>query len=207
MRKMGVMAWVAVILLIFAAMPGWNLADETWTLSKHSRGIQVFARKIAGSKVESFKGICEIKAPMESVLSVFDDVPKATQWFASCLEARTLSQDGKTRRRVYYRFHIPWPFWNRDAVYDVSARTEGDRTFIEAVAVNAPEVACPKNHLRITESRQLWIIEKVGEKRTRLSYESRIIPEGSIPPLLANKAFEGFVFHTMDNLKRLFQPA
>ncbi|MBI5846214.1 MAG: hypothetical protein HZB23_16265 [Deltaproteobacteria bacterium] len=189
--------------LVFAASSAPIFADEAWILTRQGRGVQVHAKKIPGSEIESFRGECEIDATLESILAVFEDVPKATGWFASCLEARTLSREGKARRRVYYRFRIPWPFWNRDAVYDVSARLSGDRAVIEAVAANAPEVPCPRRHLRITDSRQLWILERAGAKKTRAVYESRIMPEGSIPPSLANKAFSGFVFHTMDNLKTL----
>ncbi len=192
--------------MAFLFFSGGVLADESWTLSREENGIQVFSRPIPGSGAREFKGVRILPAEAPEVLAVFRDIPAATKWFASCIEARKISGD-ETKLRVYYRFHIPWPFWNRDAVYDVAARMDGKRAVIEAAAVSAPEIPSPSRHVRILDSRQLWIIEQVGPGRTRVTYTSRILPEGSIPDYLANSAVEGFVYYTLEGLGEVLKDA
>src|ERR1700677_2896027 len=70
---------ITLILILFM-LPCVVLAQEQWDLKKSANGIKVYTRKLDNEKFKEVKGLCEINAPAERLISVLQNVAHHKDW-------------------------------------------------------------------------------------------------------------------------------
>ena len=92
------------------------------SVTKYLRTVMNALREEAGEdpvSLKEFRGRGVVDAPLASVLSVFNDIDKGTEWMDSCNGSRTVDDVSDREKVVYNRTHAPWPVSDRDAVVQI----------------------------------------------------------------------------------------
>src|SRR5882757_2658861 len=100
------MKTIAVTLLV---MTGAAHAEKPWELVSNKNGIVVDRRPVEGTKLKEFRGRGTIDAPLASLLAVFNDIDRATEWMDSCRSASLVEDRGDRLKIVYNRTRARWP--------------------------------------------------------------------------------------------------
>jgi hypothetical protein len=105
----------------------------------------------------------------------------------------------------YFNFDVPWPFLNRDIVVHCTQKTEPQtgKIILDCFAVKTPLVPLKKNHMRITDSRQQWTLEKIGSGKTRITFVSITNIESSVPGILKRLISQIIPSKSLENLLSL----
>jgi hypothetical protein len=181
-------AAMALLLLAAAALPRAAHAQEApWEAVANKKGIAVERRHVAGSNLKEFRGRGVIDAPLASVLAVFSDVDRATEWMDSCNGSRSLEDQGERVKIVYNRTHAGWPVADRDAVLrnELIFDEAGGRVRLEFSTVAQASAPPVKGAVRMPSLRGHWYLWPEG-RTTRVEYQVWANPGGSLPDWLVN---------------------
>ncbi|KQC06143.1 MAG: hypothetical protein APR62_08335 [Smithella sp. SDB] len=179
-------------------------AEDGWKMVKNSDGIEVYVRPHKNSNIDECKGIITIPASMDIILRLMSDAPLSKKYIYSCYEGVFIKPWEKGHVVHYFAFKVPWPYWNRDIVYDTQAKInpELNRVIIHMRAVKEALVPYREKHVRMTDSEVIWILEKISPNKTRVMYHDFYDPVG-IPPFLVNLFIEDDAYYSLKNLRYL----
>jgi hypothetical protein len=184
--------------LLFAA-DGWDFITE-------NDGIALYSRAMQGYSSTEFKGICIIDRPIESVGTVLSEVAAYPEWFFRCMQSYKIPGKNSSDLNflLYVAIDTPWPFTDRDVVYKVV--TTVDRTVgkivVSSTAIQAPTAFPQKDTVRITDSELKWILEKLPDGKTRLTFINRTHAAGAGGDLISNRGTRATTLHSLKNLKK-----
>ncbi|RLC31609.1 MAG: hypothetical protein DRH32_03955 [Deltaproteobacteria bacterium] len=164
-------------------------ADGKWELIMSKDGINTYRMTHPGTNICSFKGVGFVDAGMEVIGAILRDIPDFPKWMAHCKHTRILKKIDRNTFIVHYVSKAPFPYMDRDAVFDSHAFYDFDRgaahiTFRTAKGYDFPK---QKKYLRITDMEGEYHLEYFGENRTRVTYMHRADPGGNVPVSLANR--------------------
>jgi hypothetical protein len=92
MSRKFILAVVALLAAMFPS-PAWA-ADQEWSLDKDKDGIEVYTRPVEGSGIKEFKGVADVDADIENILSLLRDSDRFKTWFPNTSESKLLFRDG-----------------------------------------------------------------------------------------------------------------
>jgi hypothetical protein len=155
-----------------------NTPEKGWKEMERSDGISHYTKPIKGTDLNAYLGICVINSSLDTLYSVLSNVPEHVKWVKYCATSVYLEKPSQTDSFQYYDFNVPWPFANRDIVVHCTTKFDwpSGRIRIFAEAVKDPMVPMKKNHYRITDSKQEWILEQIApdKKIGRASCRERV---------------------------------
>lgn len=178
--------------------------SSDWTLRKNADGIACYTKPQEGLDLEQFKGIGMVNARLETIASIFRDVPSYTQWMFNCREIKTLKDMGNDNLIVYYVNRSPWPVSDRDAV--VKSRVYQDQkngtgvVVIESTDYNYPS---PSGRVRMPYLKALFILQYVDREHTRVIFDIKANPGGNLPATLVNAFTKDHPYHTIQGLRKM----
>ena len=162
------------------------LAENAWNLTERGKGVTHYSQSVKGSDLNAYKGVCLIDSSIENVYAFLIDVSRHTSWIAYCSKSAVVEKNSDSDAIQYYDFDVPWPLSNRDIV--VHCTTEVDSKTgaitISSSAVKDSVVPLKKDHLRITDAKQKWVIEQIAPEKTRVTLYSLTHIKGPAPKLL-----------------------
>ncbi|MCZ6502864.1 MAG: START domain-containing protein [Gammaproteobacteria bacterium] len=175
---------------------------EQWKLRKDKNGIQVFSRKVAGSKYEEFKGVVELNATLASSLALLDDTEACPDWIHQCESGKVLQRTGWLERHIYQVSDLPFPAASRDMIFKATVRqTEVGNIRIDLQC--KPDFIQETGYIRITESYGSYLLEKLAENRTRLTWVQYVDPAGALPAFMVNSMLTDVPFKSLVNFKKV----
>lgn len=186
MRAAGVLV---VALAGVHGMPAFAGEPGAWERVSDKKGVVVDRRAVDGSKLKEFRGRAVIDVPLATLLAVFNDVDRATEWMDSCNGSSMVEDRGDFLKIVYNRTHAGWPVADRDAVLRNTVTWEPDegRVRLDFVAVEHAGVPPQKGVVRMPFVRGHWYFWPEAEgRRTRVEYQVHASPGGLLPEWLVN---------------------
>lgn len=201
---------VMVSLLFLTIHP--ILADELnhvphtgWNETETSGGVTNYSRHIEGSDLTAYKGVCVIDCPLEILYSILSNIPEHSKWVKYCATSREINRSSESNSLQYYDFDIPWPLSNRDIVVHCTtdADWEAGKIIIQGEAIKEPLVPIKKDHLRITDSKQEWILEQISPDSTQVTFISYTTIDGPVPSILNALISRVIPSASLKNLKKL----
>ena len=196
--------------LALAAIIAWPLcagadAGESWRLKKKHEGIEIYVRRVPGSKVDEFRGVMRLAGTrLSSLVAAFDDTPSYTRWMHECIEATLVKKITLYERVTYSVTRAPWPVWNRDMVtHSIVSQDPG------TLAVTIRMTALPGSDLvplrerivRVPMMRGAWSFTPLESGEIEVTYQMRSDPGGTLPQGLANMAVVDLPYYTLRNLR------
>jgi hypothetical protein len=165
------------------------LAEEPWVLVKDSDSIKVYSRPVPGAGFKEFKGIGDVKAPLEVVSKVFEDIPSFPSWFGFCLESKQLKHDTVDTWQVYIVIKVPGGgifVSDRDVVTDVVRERKPGKITLTLNAVKDDPYPNKGKYVRMTEMTGVIVMTGVDETTTNIVYTMKPNPAGHIPGWISN---------------------
>lgn len=177
-------------------------AQEKWTLSSSSEGIQVYTRPMANSKIKAVKVNCILTATPTQVVAAILDIKSCNEWVYHSKINTLIKQLSPVDLIYYSQVEVPWPVENRD--YVVAIHTEQNPQ-TKVVTITSPcipgYVPEKKGIVRISHSVGNWTITPVSKSQTRAEYVLEVDPMGNIPAWLINLFATKGPTETFRNLK------
>ena len=173
-------------LLLLSSFAG--AADGQWEIIRSKNGITTYRMTHPETDVCTFKAVGFVDARIEVIGEVIRDIPAYPEWMAKFEKATVL----KTIDRNTYIFHAvintPFPYLDRDMVIENRTMYNLNNasvllSFNLARNYNFPE---QKGYVRLTELEGEYYLEYFGRDKTRVTYQYRSDPGGSIPVGIAN---------------------
>lgn len=181
------------------------LDDGNWVKKNTSHDITHFSKKIENSSFKAYKGVCTIESPMDLLYSILCDVQAHTKWIKYCDSSMEVERPTPNQSIQYYTFDIPWPFCDRDVVVNCHVESDWDagRVVIKSVAIKNPRNPVPvqKKLSRVTNSEQIWVLERLSSSKTRVTFLSYAKMDGLVPKLLNNLISSVIPSQSLANLK------
>jgi hypothetical protein len=196
-----------IIGLIIITLPQISAAEGDWQLIADQKGVALYAREISGHAETQFKGICTVNRPLEAVGSILSDIAAYPKWFFKCIEARRIPNENSSALQffIYVAIDTPWPFSDRDAVYktEISIDYALGKVLISSTALKEPLVPLRSQYVRITDSENLWVLEKISADCTRITFVNRTNAGGPFANYLSNPGTRDTTVHSLENLREL----
>jgi len=170
-----------------------------WELQRDEEGIRVWTRPVPGSAVARFRGETFVRAEIAAVRAVLGDVPRLTEWFPDCVEARTLSKEGDVELR-YVVTGAPWPVDDRDAIYHIETIREPSGLLRIEVGVRPETLPEREGRVRVQRAQGGWKLTP-DEGGTRVAWELHLEPGGSVPTWLVNQRVVDTPFRALRELR------
>ncbi len=200
------MKTILSILLLLTIAAGASVADDNngWTLSRDSRNIKVYTRRIKGIAFKEYRGIVEVNASLSSVIALFEDHAAAKDWIDTCDRIELVEYLAPNESITYSYNNAPWPAKDRDAVVH-SVTTQDPETLVVSVVQKAITGHVPNNRkaVRVELIEGSWTLVPLDEKRTEVTYQVLTDPGGGIPAWLVNAVAISQPFNTLRGLRRL----
>ena len=194
-------------ILILIVFPELLAADSAWKLIAEEDDIALYARGLKGHSESQYKGVTTVNRSIEAVGSVLSDTASYPRWFFKCREAKKLPAENSSERHffLYIVIDTPWPFSDRDAIYktEITIDNASGKVFVGSRALKEAFVPLKRQYVRITDSEHQWILEKISEARTRITFINRTNAAGPFANYLSNPGMRDTTLHSLKNLSKL----
>lgn len=176
---------LALVLLLLCAAGGALSAQESWRLSREEDGIRVYLSPVPGSAYQSYRGVVDIRANVQTLADLQENLRVACKWLYSCAELRLLKASGDDVY-LYMRTQLPWPTRPRDLVLRVTTERTADGGLLRHIQAVPDYLPPVPGQIRVPMLAGIWQLAPLPDGRTRVTYQMRAEPGGSVPSWLAN---------------------
>ncbi|MNZ60189.1 START domain protein [compost metagenome] len=153
-----------------------------------------------GSKYKSFRGVIDIKADVQTLNDLQENLRVACKWLYACKELRLLKNDGDDTW-VYMTLDLPWPVIPRDMVIHVNTQRSADGVLIRNLNAVPGYLPPVQGQVRVPELIGQWKMAPRSNGTTEVTYQMRGDPGGSVPPWLSNSFVVDAPMETLRTLR------
>lgn len=186
---LGLTVWVAA-----------SAQAEEWKVAKNEEGIKVSLSEVPGSQYKAYQGVTTIKAGIDKLRALQEDVAAACAWIHECKLQKILKHDGD-KTWTYSQFNTPWPVTPRDSVLKVTTVEGTDGSVTRELEGEPKYIPEEKGFVRVAQVEGFWKFVPKGDNLTEVTYQVHTEPGGSVPSWLANKFVVDAPFNTLKALK------
>jgi hypothetical protein len=196
----GVLLWIA------AGSAAAQAPDKyRWELADTEDGCQLSTSKVAGMDYFAARSTCVVTANIEVVGRVLRDIESYPEWMFDCSDTKML--------KVVDREKDVYVFWFRQHISLLSDRDmvlksevpvhDENRRVIEAFSSGDSVYDSGKGYVRMPSFNSEWVLEKIDERQTRVTF--MIDPDlgGSLPLGIANSTIKKTPFKSIQGLKKM----
>ena len=174
-------------------------ADSEWRLRKDEDNIQVYTRKLDGSRFDAVRTVTVMQdVRLSALTALIIDAEACTNWASRCVESYVYQRLSESDAYVYTHSNMPFPIKNRDvlthAIWSQEAASLTVRVNSEATTGILDEIA---GRLRLTQLRLGWIFRPLESGAVEISNEAHIDPGSNLPGWIANLLLVSIPFETM----------
>jgi len=181
-----------------AAPPG-----DDWRSAVDKDDIQVYTRKVSGSRIAESLAVTIITGPFTAVASLILAPDQYHLWIDSVDESRVLKQLDPRESYQYTVSKAPWPVKDRDAVVHATVQQDPATGVITVHSQGTPDYIPKKKKLvRVRKVDSTWTITPHSQDRVEVRYQVHSDPGGHLPAWLVNRVVTDQPFNTLRNLRR-----
>ncbi len=200
---------IRLLFLISIMLSGNTKANEKigeWMLETDRDGIQVYVMNVQGTDIVKAKSITEIKATVEQVQTVLNDLPGRSKWVPFLKKSITLKINSKSSRLEYSVFSAPWPASNRDFLYSMQLLSTSDQQRVYEMRSVVNRVMPEINKLirgEIIESR--YTLTRIDNEVTQVELIYHADPKGWLPNWIINIIQKILPYKILKNLRHIIE--
>ena len=192
------------IIVCFAALQN-AIAAEEWELVKDGDGVAVYKSRWEGYSENQYKGVSVVEQPIEVIAAVLSDIASYPEWFYRCTEARKL-KDNETSVLdflLYIVIDVPWPFVDRHGIFQAQTTVDpvSETIVINSAARAKSNIPPHDDYIRITNSTQRWILEKLTQQTTRVTFINQTGSSGSMAAFITDLGSQATVYQSLINMR------
>ena len=176
--------------------------ENQWKQVRNRNGIKVYNRRIEGIDFKEFMGEVEIEATLSTLLAIFNDVEKGTQWVENVDHMENIERIDYFENYTYSYSKAPWPVKDRDAVvHNKISQNEEDKV-ITIVQTGAPyKRSLEKKAVRVEKLQSKWVFTPIDDKVVHVRYQVLTDPGGKLPAWLINAVSVSQPYETLLGLR------
>jgi len=164
----------------------------------------VYTRKVEGSAILEYKAQVNVDAPIEKVISLFEDEKKFPIWYYQCVRSELLQDEGQGKKIFYFVVHLPWPVTERDSVFRrIKTSDPAAKTVTYTLTALPERLAKQKGKIRVLYLKSIWRFKALKGGRTEVYFQQHSDPGGSIPAFIANTLVVDIPFNSLKALRKL----
>lgn len=177
-------------------------AAESWRLDRDDEGIKVYTRDVEDSRYRAFRGVVDLETSLPGAVGLLDNTAACEQWLHLCQESRLLEEVDWSERFIYQVSDLPFPASTRDAIFraSIAQQPNGD---IHIDLASRPDFIPETRYVRIHDSHGQYLLQKLDDDTTRLTWTMYIDPAGSLPAFLVNRLLTDIPFQSLRNFREL----
>lgn len=198
---MNILKVLTISLLSVLFIGNVSAQHQSWQLAKSGNGVEIFTREREGGKIKEYKAIMVVNGSVKSIEKQLDNVDEYPAWQDNCDYAKVIEKPSANVQYERYYTDTPWPIADRDLVMKMVKEKRGDGS-VSYKRISAPDkFPIDSEFMRIQEAGGEWLLEPLGEKQAKLTYQFYANPGGSLPAWLVNSFIVQGPFNTFTNLK------
>ena len=176
-----------------------------WRPVKSDFGIDIEYRYLADSPWRVFRGQVDVAAKPDQLVRFLQDLDALPAWHYRTKSAEVIKMEGLSGALVHIVTKPTWPVKQRDVVCRVLLTLQPDSDAIHITLESVDDaVPSPANTVRMKKLSAKWIIEPLGDSRSRITYETYVEPGGDLPRWLFNNMAMDVPLFSLLNLRRNF---
>ncbi len=179
-----------------------SFGQKDWQLAKEKNGIKVFSKTNVNNGLKELKTEFIFKnTSISTFFSVFTDVENCGKWTKDLKYSKILKQLSETETIEYYQISVPWPFQNRDVIYNIKySFDENDKSLHLKAKAIPTYIKEEKNVVRIEDSYASWKFTKLDNGNVKVENHLYANPKG-FPAWIVNMFAVDSPFHLMTALQ------
>lgn len=190
---------IIILVILIMVLSGLS-AQHPWELEKNEQEIKVWTRKIESSSIKEFKLEATINENIETVISGLIDLGQLPQWYSYISKVSIDTIIENKRARYCIIFDLPWPVRDRYAEIEAQINLTRDKALIDIKAFQGSREHI-EGYVRVLVLRAGYVLEKTGDKTTKIIHTGHMEPAGLIPAWLANSGVSDGPFDSISKLK------
>jgi hypothetical protein len=180
-------------------------SQEKWELNKDSDGIKVYSKEVEGYRFKSFRGTTIIKGTLQNFIFTLSDIKNIPDWGHNVESAKLLEQSGDTIQIYYSIAKAPFPYKNRDGVYQNSYKWDStSKTLIIDIKVLDEYIEENNKYVRV-RGYGYWKIKVLSKNKLETTFSMQVDPGGSVPAWIANMFVDDTPYYTLKNIKKIIE--
>ncbi|MBD3649632.1 MAG: START domain-containing protein, partial [Pseudomonadales bacterium] len=190
------------LLALITLLADAGFAEESWRLDREEDGIRVYTRSVDDSRYRAFRGVVELETSLPGAVGLLDNTAACEEWLHLCKESHLIKEVDWSERYIYQISDLPFPASTRDAVFQasISQQANGD---IHIDLTSYPDFIPETKYVRIRDSHGQYLLQKIGEHTTRLTWTMYIDPGGSLPAFLVNRLLTDIPFKSLEQFRNV----
>jgi len=166
-------------------------------LKKEEQGIKIYTRINSGSSLKEVRAVDTVRSSLSAIVALLLDAKNYSSWIYACKEASTLKRISETEMMEYQLVKVPFPFENRDMIFNLSVRQDASTRAVTVKAVVQPDFISAKDGIeRIRSYRHQYILTPLNSGRVLVEFEMYVDPGGNIPNSILNAFITKGPFNT-----------
>jgi hypothetical protein len=171
-----------------------------WQKVRVRDGITSYRRERPGQALAAFRAQLTLEVDMWTVLAVLEDVNRASEWTAHCLEMRKLRGVSHRDMLVYAVTDAPWPVRDRDVVTRVVTHVLGPRDLV--IEIHAVDHLPPTSGVvRVPVLDARYVLHQREDGRVNIEYAIEADPGGTLPDWVKNLVGRDLAHDTLQRLR------
>jgi hypothetical protein len=177
---------------------------NSWNKVTDKEGIKVFLKSIPGSKFKAFRGVVAIETSIDTIMSVFRDIPEHTKLLYLCSDSSLLKGINQFEYITYNVLDAPWPVKDRDIVNYIRV-SQDTRANEVTISMKDHQGFFPEQHyrVRVAKFEGFWKLKPAGNGKVEVVLQMHVEPGGKIPSWISNLAVKVFPYNTLSNLRQI----
>lgn len=172
---------------------------QDWELSKEKNGIQVYTRTSENSPIKAFRVVAKFQNGMDKILKTLSDPSSYASWYDHCKNSEVISKESE--RTIYYvEMSMPFPFDNRDVVYEMTIEQAQTSTKIQYIALKGIKEKTD-GLVRMEYAKGSWVVWSSDGVSCTIEHEFEGDPEGNVPSGIVNLFIVQGPINTIERLK------
>ncbi len=186
-----------------------SLANEEelqrgWNKVKDKGGIKIFLKSVPGSKFKVFRGVVIIEASIDTIMSVFRDIPEHTKLLYRCSNSSLLKEINQFEYITYNVLDAPWPVKDRDSVNHIRVTQDAGTNEVTISMKDHQEYFSEKSRIvRVAKFEGFWKLKPKKNGKIEVVLQMHVEPGGNIPSWASNLAVVVFPYNTLSYLRQI----
>lgn len=184
-----------------------SFSTDAFKLVKKQGTTSLYERWIilGGAEVREIKAEFTARTDATSVVDLFKNESKGTQWNTGAKAYRIVPFTDPHRWVAYIKYDIPWPMQDQDCLLNYEFRERGKVAEIEFQSTVSQEFPVFNNVSRITGTRGKMILEEQQTGDMKITYLITTDRSSKIPRWVSDPIIHDHLFKTITRFKGLLE--
>lgn len=184
-----------------------SFSTDAFKLVKQQGTTSLYERWInsGGAEVREIKAEFIARTDAVSVVDLFKNESKGTQWNTCAKAYRIIPFADPHRWVTYIKYDIPWPMKDQDCLLNYQFREHGSVAEIEFESTDRQEFPIRSNVSRITGTRGRMILETQHTGDMKITYLITTDRSSNIPRWVSDPIIHDNLFKTITRFKGLLE--